>query len=66
MKPGDLMRIIEVPDQAHWVRMNAGKVCLLIRNLGKSDGSPNMWEVLIEGRIMNVHKLDLGKIDETG
>ena len=66
MKPGDLMRIIQAPDQAHWVRMNAGKVCLLIRNLGKSDGSPNMWEVLIEGRIMNVHKLDMEKIDETG
>jgi hypothetical protein len=46
--------------------MNAGKVCLLIRNLGKSDGSPYMWEVLIEGRIMNVHKFDLGRIDETG
>jgi len=66
MKVGDLMRIIEAPDQAPWVRRDAGKVCLLIRNLGKSDGSPNMWEVLIEGRIMNVHKLDLGRIDETG
>ena len=66
MKPGDLMRIIEVPDQTPWVRREAGKVCLLIRNLEKSDGSPFMWEVLIEGRVMTVHKLDLWKIDETG
>jgi hypothetical protein len=68
MKPGDLMRIIEAPDQALWNQFGgmAGKICLLIRNLEKSDGSPFMWEVLIDGRLRNVHKLDLGKIDETG
>ena len=66
MKPGDLVRIIEAPDQALWVREMAGTICLLVRGLEKSHGSPFMWEVLIDGRLRNVHKLDLRKVDETG
>ena len=65
MKPGDLVRIIEAPAQPLWVREMAGKICLLVRSLEKSEGSLFMWEVLIDGRLRNVHKLDLGKIDET-
>jgi len=65
MKPGDLMRIIEAPAQAPWVREMAGTICLLVRSLEKSEGTLFMWEVLIDGRLRNVHKLDLGKIDET-
>ena len=69
MKPNDIMRIIKAKDQAPWVRAEEGKLCLLIRNLGEADGvlsSPNIWEVLVDGRVMSVHKLDLRKIDEAG
>jgi len=68
MKPGDLMRIKHAPDQTPWTRRKVGKTCLVIRNLGPDDGvvsSPNIWEVLVEGEIMSVHKLDLEPIDET-
>jgi archaellum component FlaG (FlaF/FlaG flagellin family) len=69
MKPGDIMRIIKAKDQTPWVRAEEGKLCLLIRNLGEADGvlsSPNIWEVLVDGKVMSVHKLDLWKIDEAG
>lgn len=68
MKPGDLMRIVLVPDQGSWFRVNDGKTCLLIRNLGPEDGvvsSPNMWDVLVEGKVIRLHKLDMEPIHET-
>ena len=67
MKPGDLMRIKHAPDQTPWARWQVGKLCLVVRNLGPADGvvsSPNIWEVIIDGEVMNVHKLDLEPIDE--
>jgi archaellum component FlaG (FlaF/FlaG flagellin family) len=68
MKPGDLMRIIHAPDMTPWVRAKVGKTCILIRNLSPDDGvlsSPNIWEVLVDGGILHVHKLDLESVNET-
>lgn len=68
MKPGDIMRIKHAPDQSAWERSHVGMICLLIRNLGPEDGvvsSPNMWDVLVEGKVIRLHKLDLEKLDET-
>jgi len=67
MKPGDIMRIKVAGDQPHWVRMHAGKLCLIIKNLTQEDGvtsTTNAWDVLLEGRILRVHKLDLESIDK--
>lgn len=67
MKPGDLMRIVKVPDQGSWIHVHEGKTCLLIRNLGPEDGvvsSPNMWDVLLEGKVIRIHKLDMEPIHE--
>lgn len=67
MKPGDLMRIKHAPDQTPWVRSLVGHHCIIIRNLTEADGvtsSPNIWQVLICGTTMDVHKLDLEPIDE--
>lgn len=56
------MCIKSAPDQPPWVRSLAGTHCVVIRHLGPADGvisSPNIWEVLVNGRIMDVHALDL-------
>ena len=68
MKPGDIMRIKQAPDQGEWIRSHVGKVCLLIQNtppIIALSGSPNMWEVLVEGKVIHLHKLDLELINET-
>lgn len=68
MKPGDLMRIVKVGDQASYITKLEGSLCVLIRNLGSEDGvviSPNIWDVLVEGRVMRIHKLDMEPIHET-
>ena len=67
MKPGDIMRIKWAPDQSAWERSHVGMICLLIRNLGPGDGvvsSPNMWDVLVEGKVIRLHKLDLEVVSE--
>jgi len=67
MKPGDLMRIVNVPDQAPWVRALAGKPCLVVRDLTQEmHFMSNTWEVLVDGRLLFVHRLDLGSVDEGG
>lgn len=56
------MCIRSAPDQPPWVRSLAGSRCVVIRHLGPNDGvtsSPNIWEILVDGRIMDVHTLDL-------
>ena len=68
MKPGDLMRIIKVADQPQYITELAGSPCVLIRKLGPEDGamvSTNMWDVLINGNVMCLHKLDMEPISET-
>lgn len=68
MKPGDLMRIKNSPDQTLWIREIAGQNCILIRNMTPDDGvtsSKNIWHVLVGDRIVSLHKLDLEAIDET-
>jgi hypothetical protein len=69
MKTGDLMRIKHATDQTPWARWQVGKLCLVLRNLTPAEGvvsSPNIWEVIIDGALMNIHKLDLEAVDETG
>jgi len=63
------MRIKYALDQASWVRSLAGQSCVLIRNMTPEDGvtsSKNIWEVLVGGQVVSVHKLDLEVIDECG
>lgn len=69
MKPGDLMRIKNSPDQTLWIRELSGQNCILIRNMTPEDGafsSTNFWHVLVGDRIVTLHKLDLESIDEAG
>lgn len=69
MKPGDLMRIIKAADQPHYIAELAGSPCVLIRKLGPEEGaliSTNMWDVLINGNVMCLHKLDMEPLNEVG
>ena len=64
IKPGDLMMIVNVPDQPPWIRKLAGKRCIVIRNLTQADGvtsSPSMWDVLVDDYTIRVHALDLSR-----
>ena len=62
IEPGDLMQVCHAPDQPPWTRSLVGKKCIVIRRLTQADGvtsSPNIWEILVDGVLMDVHKLDL-------
>lgn len=67
MKPGDLMRIIKFADQPLYIAELAGSLCVLIRNLGPEDGAlefSNSWDVLVNGRVICLHRVDLESVDE--
>lgn len=66
LRPGLLVRIQEKPDSPPLARCHAGSLGIVIKNLGFEDGvysSPNMWSVLVAGKTMNFHKLDLEPVN---
>jgi hypothetical protein len=66
-RPGDLAVIKLAPDQTLYVRKLAGKTCVVLKNLTAEDGvfsSRNMWDVLVEGQVVRVHRLDLMRLED--
>lgn len=62
IEPGDLAVIRYAGDQTPWVRRLVGSYCVVVRNLTPAEGvtsSRNIWEVLVDGRVISVHALDL-------
>jgi hypothetical protein len=62
MSPGDLAIIKRVPDQPRWVAELVGRPCVIVKNLTAADGvysSGHMWDILIDGKVLRVHRLDL-------
>jgi hypothetical protein len=60
--PGCLVKVNPGPDHGAQARINAGKIGIVIRHMTERDGvssSPNVWQVLIDGKHMNFHALDL-------
>lgn len=60
--PGCLVKVNPGPDHGAQARINAGKIGIVIRHMAEKDGvssSPNVWQVVIEGKSMNFHALDL-------
>ena len=51
---GDLVVVMEAPDQSLWTRCHADKLGLLIDRADRSD----MWLVLVESRVLAFHRLD--------
>jgi|688.fasta_scaffold203207_3 hypothetical protein len=61
---GDLIRVIQAPDQntAHMKRF-WNKLGIVIENV-KTNSSPNIWEIWVDGRIINLHVLDFVKVEK--
>lgn len=56
-RPGDLVEIVEVPDQNVYIRLFVGKLGVVIENV-TAESSPNIWKLLIDDRCINFHRLD--------
>jgi hypothetical protein len=59
---GMLVEVIEAKDQGYYEKVLVGKVGLVIKNTN-AKSSPNVWEVLIEDKIFNLHAMDLKAIE---
>lgn len=62
LQPGMLVEVVEVADQGYYEKTLVGKVGIVIKNT-QAKSSPNIWEVLIEEKIFNLHSLDLKVIE---
>ena len=58
LQPGILVEVIEAADQGYFTKTLVGKIGLVVKNI-KAKSSPNVWEVLVEGKTFNLHALDL-------
>lgn len=61
LQTGMLVEVIEAKDQGYYEKLLIGKVGLVIKNTNVKS-SPNVWEVLIEDKIFNLHALDLKEV----
>lgn len=65
--PGCLVKVDPGFDHSAKARIHKGKIGIVVKHVGLKDGvtsSPNIWQVVIEGKNMNFHALDLTVIDE--
>ena len=62
LQAGMLVEVIEAADQGSYTRALVGKVGIVIKNT-QAKSSPNIWEVLIEEKIFNLHSLDLKVVE---
>ena len=53
-----LVEVVEAADQGYYTKALVGKIGLVIKNTN-AKSTPNVWEVLIEDKIFNLHALDL-------
>jgi len=60
-KPGDLVLIMDVPDQSRYIKSFAGKYGLVLEHV-QTNSSKNIWNVLVQDTTVNFHSLDLKKI----
>lgn len=58
---GMLVEVVDAPDQGYYTKALVGKIGLIVKNT-QAKSSPNVWEVLIEEKIFNLHALDLKEI----
>lgn len=63
-RKGDLVRIIKAPDQdKYFMKHLIGKLGVVVE-WNEYSHSPNIWKIFIveDERVINLHKLDLEKI----
>ena len=62
LHPGCLVRIIPGPYHCPSARINAGKIGIVIKRMTEIDGvvsSPNVWQVMIGGKLVSLHALNI-------
>jgi hypothetical protein len=61
---GDLIRVIQVPDQnIAQMKRFWNKLGIIIKKV-EANSSPNIWEIWVDGRIINLHVLDFVKVEK--
>jgi len=60
-QPGDLVLILDVPDQSIYIKSFAGQHGLILEHV-QTNSSPNIWKTLVGNTTVNFHSLDLKKI----
>jgi hypothetical protein len=64
-QPGDLIQIINAPDQNFYTRKLCDKLGVVIENI-ITDSSTNIYKVLVEDRFCNLHALDMELLQRNG
>ena len=59
--PGDLVQILDVPDQSRYIKTFVGKYGMILSH-EPQNSSKNIWKVLIQDTTVNLHSLDMKKI----
>jgi hypothetical protein len=62
-KPGDLVKIVDMPDQSHFEKSLRGKLGIVIENI-TAHSSPNIWKILIDDKCCNLHLFDFIIVQE--
>ena len=56
---GDLVKIIQAPDQNYYTKQYIGKIGMVLENV-PTNSSPNIWKVLLlDNETLRLHALDL-------
>ena len=62
---GDLIRVIQVPDQnTAQMKRFWNKLGIIIKKV-EANSSPNIWEIWVDGYIVNLHVLDFVKVEQS-
>jgi len=62
---GDLIRVIQVPDQnIAQMKRFWNKLGIIIKKV-EANSCPNIWEIWVDGRIINLHVLDFVKVEQS-
>jgi len=62
--PGDLIQIIEMPDQGYYEKSLRGKLGVIIEHV-HTNSSPNIWKILIDNKCCNLHLFDFVIVQST-
>ena len=62
--PGDLVKIVYMPDQSAYERSFIGKLGIVIENV-PAKYSPNIWKILIDDRCYDFHLFDLEVVQQS-
>ena len=61
---GDLVEIIQAPDQNYYTRQYIGKIGMVLENV-PTNSSPNIWKVLLlDNETLRLHAMDIDLVPQ--